>query len=324
MQHQKSHPYYKNRPIASIGALAKVLHQSAPDLLKIANNADNRYRVADTIAKTDGSVRQTYDALEPLKTIQGFIQKNILRNVYYPTYLQGGIKDVENPRHYLTNAKMHCGSQIIISEDISNFFPTTAAVEVEKTWRLLFRFPPIVAKCLTQLTTKHGALPQGARTSTALANLVFWDIEPELVERLKLQGLTYSRFVDDIHVSSKHYVDSEQIARVVADIYRMLRRKQVSPKRAKHKIYTNGNVMQVHRVNVNARYPTMPRTRRSSIRAAVRHCENMAKDSRSSMEYQGLYHSTMGLVGTFCQLHPRVGVALKQRLRRIKPIRIQV
>lgn len=49
-------------------------------------------------------------------------------------------------------------------------------------------FSDDVAEILTMLTTKDGGLPQGAVTSSFLANLVFWDYEPSLVEKLAFAG----------------------------------------------------------------------------------------------------------------------------------------
>lgn len=48
-------------------------------------------------------------------------------------------------------------------------------------WHRFFRFPPPVATQLTKLTTKDGLVPQGAKTSALLSNLVFLDEERRLV-----------------------------------------------------------------------------------------------------------------------------------------------
>src|SRR5690606_42051319 len=73
-------------------------------------------------------------------------------------------------------------SRIVINEDISGFFPSTSAEHVFNIWHELFGCSQEVSQCLTQLTTRRGELPQGAITSSFLANLVFWQDEPRSEE----------------------------------------------------------------------------------------------------------------------------------------------
>lgn len=49
-----------------------------------------------------------------------------------------------------------------------------------------------------------GHLPQGSSTSGYLANLVAWDLDCAITELAEKMGLTYTRYSDDILVSSRH------------------------------------------------------------------------------------------------------------------------
>ena len=112
------------------------------------------------------------------------------------TTLQGGIYDSTNPRDPVRNAELHVGRKILIKEDIKSFFPSTSSDLVVSVWHSLFGFSHEVSRCLTALTTLNGQLPQGAKTSTFLANLVLWKNEPDLVAYLRSNGLQYSRYID--------------------------------------------------------------------------------------------------------------------------------
>ena len=63
-------------------------------------------------------------------------------------------------------------------------------------------FSPDVASVITKLTTFKGHLPQGAPTSTTLANLVFLPTGLKLNEIAKQHNLRFTIFVDDVTFSS--------------------------------------------------------------------------------------------------------------------------
>jgi hypothetical protein len=65
------------------------------------------------------------------------------------------------------------------------------------------KFSPEVAHLITRLCTWKNNLPQGAPTSTHLANLVFLETDLKLIEFCKCNGLTYTRYIDDLTFSSQ-------------------------------------------------------------------------------------------------------------------------
>lgn len=129
-------PCFKGRPITTLDALARALHFSPRQLRWAIERADTLYRPTKPIAKSDGSVRQTYDPAAPLKNIQRRINRNIFNRVMFPTYLQGGIRDRNNPRHCIANAKLHSGATIVINEDISSFFPQSPSNKCRTSGRI--------------------------------------------------------------------------------------------------------------------------------------------------------------------------------------------
>lgn len=231
---QNSSPSYNGKPIRLVPSLAKALCCTLQTLQKVSANACFLYRVAQEIPKSDGSIRCTFDAKKPLKDIHRRIKTEILDRVVFPAYLTGSIKG----RDYKANAELHKAAKIVIAEDIGSFFPSTTAEHVLDVWRNFFGFSADVAELLTALTTRNGELPQGAITSPQIANLIFWRDEPRLHDRFASEGIAYSRFVDDVSVSSQAVLAPEKKTEVIAAIYGLMLRGGYRPKRRKHELKT--------------------------------------------------------------------------------------
>lgn len=314
----KNHIYYKNRPISSLESLAKALRVSLGHLKWATRNVDKLYRPGPSKVKSDGTFREIFDACAPLKTIQGQINKMILQEVHYPPYLQGSIKDRNTPRDYIRNATLHTGSKILINEDISNFFPSTKAAQINRAWRELFKFSPTVADCLTTLTTYRGCLPQGAKTSSYLANLIFWDIEPVIVEEINNAGLIYSRYIDDITISSKSIVSSSVKQFAIGLIRNMCTRKGYWLKSSKHRIETSGNVMHVNNLVVNKK-AALPRKEIARVRAAIHELKLISEQEYEIDYYASKYNSVSGRVSNLTRLHPKLGEKYRDIMDGLRP-----
>lgn len=270
-------PAYNLAPFRNCEALGWRLGTPAASLLKIAANADQLYYLADRIQKDDGTVREVYGALEPLRTVQKKILDRVLRHVYYPGYLMGGIRDAERPRDYIRNAGLHSGRGTLIQEDAASFYPSTTRARIASTFRGLFHFPEDVADCLSLLCTRNGELAQGASPSTYLANLVMWEREPYLEAELRQKGIRYTRYIDDINASSRRVMTPDERTAVVQSIYLMLRSYGYTPKRSKQVISATGRPMTIHGLSVHSGRPILPRAERGRIRAAVFDFERRAR-----------------------------------------------
>ncbi|WP_126228568.1 reverse transcriptase family protein [Burkholderia ambifaria] len=308
-------PSYDAKPIRLITSLAKALETDENQLLLLADEANELYRIAKKIRKPDGSLRRTYDALPRLKDIQRRIKFRILDRVTFPSYLTGSLKG----RDYKVNAALHSGAKILIAEDIGSFFPSTSASRVFDIWKNFFGFGHEVACCLTKLTTLRNELPQGAITSAHLANLVFWREEPQLRTRLDQSGIVYSRFVDDVAVSSRSVIEPAQKTEVVTSIYGMMIRHGYRPKRTKHELHTARNRMVVTKLTVNAK-PGLEKTERSKIRAMVHELERLSESLDNTQAILDRLNSVAGKINMLGRFHPGKAQSLKKRLLEVKQI----
>jgi len=305
--------YYSCNPIFSLGALSLALDLNCDHLTAIASDANTRYRKAKPIVKPDGSIRQPFDALEPLKEIHRRIKDRILSKVVYPYYLTGSLKG----KDYRANAALHAGARISICEDVEGFFPATSSEIVFDIWRCFFGFSQDVALILTSLTTKDGVLPQGAITSSYLANLAFWRHEPSIHDQFIELGIQYTRYVDDITVSSKRFLSTTEQTEVIAKLYGMLRKLGYKAKRRKHEVFTGGRRMMTTKLMMNLRV-ALTSKERSNIRASVFQLEKRISSGERSSELLAELATVSGRVGKLKGLHRTTGDALQGRLRRIR------
>lgn len=303
-------PSYPHKPIWSPENLAESLRTSVTELQAMAGFADRSYRL---VKLEPGVTREVYSVKPKLKEIQNRIKFAILTRVAFPSYLTGSVKG----RDYITNARLHAGSRILICEDVTKFFPSVTAEMIFDIWRHFFGFSDQVAELLTRLTTKAGSLPQGASTSSYLANLALWRDEPKLQAKLAAHGITYSRYVDDMAMSCRGNLESAEIERVIADVYGMLRKNGLSAKRTKHEVFTSSERMVVTKVVVNAK-PSWNSHRRAAVRTQVHVLEQRVSTGENSAELYKFVDRTGNLVGQLGRFHKREAELLRQRVRRAR------
>ncbi len=260
-----------------------------------------------------GSTRETFDALGILKVIHRRIKDTIFAKVQFPDYLQGSLKGCD----YVSNARKHVNQQILICEDVKKFFPSVQAVNIEDVWCALFGFSLPVAKLLTQLTTKDGSMPQGAITSSYLANLVLWRDEPLLHAKMAQKGITYSRYVDDMVMSSKSHLSKSEQAWAIAQVYGMLRKNGLLAGRNKHEIFSATRPMVATKLIVN-RKPSLPHKKRSQIRAQVRQLEQSVASNLESGTLVELAAKAAQSVGQLGRFHPNQAGHLKSRIQAVR------
>lgn len=135
---------------------------------------------------------------DELKDIQKLINGYLVVQVPMPAYAFGGIKRKDNIR----NARFHKGQKYVFQTDLKDFFPyITHKMVYEMFVRVGFSHD--VSSLLTKLTTYKGHLPQGAPTSTTIANLVFVPTGLEIQAIAEREGLRFTTFVDDVTMSSQ-------------------------------------------------------------------------------------------------------------------------
>jgi hypothetical protein len=216
---------YPHEPISTLRTLSLAIGVDEQKLRILIDTSDSHYKIASKKLKKDGSFRVTYNASPALKPILKKLRGRVLNNVVVADYALAEKKGVS----YLDNARYHIGAKILMSEDIKNFFPSVSKNHIYNTFKYLFKFPHEIAEDLANLCTYKGYLAQGSPVSGLLANLIFFDKEPALAEFLESIGCKYSRYCDDIYVSSMDDKVLNSAGPIRSKIYGMLRNKGLEP-----------------------------------------------------------------------------------------------
>jgi RNA-directed DNA polymerase len=146
------------------------------------------------------------------------IQRRIYLKLLLPQfnaspYSHGGVKR----RSTATNARAHLGNSYAFIADIANFFPGISCSRVNRLF-LRQACSYDVAGILTRLCTYDFHLALGLVTSPIIANELLKPIDARIAHACRNIGLVYSRFVDDITISSKFDLESSGIESVVREI----------------------------------------------------------------------------------------------------------
>ena len=282
----------KQSQVGSIRTLAKTLSLTEPELVRLAKHSDKYYNVSKEIPKSDGSVRLTYSVSYPLKKVLIRIRNRIISNVNYPDYILAG----RQGKSYLDNAKKHKSSTMILSEDITRFFDSIKQEYVEQLFKYFFRFPPDVSQTLSQLCTLDGSLVQGSPISGDIANLIFHEKEPSVVRLAASLGLKYSRYYDDIYVSSATTNFDSHVGTMRTAIYGMFASVEVKPNKSpqKSRVMRSSKRMDVHDVTVNSHKLSPSKKRTSEVRLRIDRLRKMVADNAEMADILKFYRSTFG------------------------------
>lgn len=311
-------PKYLANPIGTVDALAATLGVDAHILNQIAKSTSSHYHEF-SIDKKSGGQRQITAPNFTLKSIQKRINRYIFSNVKYPSYLFGGISE----KDYLKNAAIHSNAVTLIAVDVENFYPSIKSSIVRKIFQYFCRFSPEVADVLTKLTTLNGAVPQGACTSSHIANLVFFDAEPALAHEFQQKGFVYSRLLDDITLSSKQKLGSTKVSAYIDKIASMLNTKNCRIKKSKTKITCTSNpteLMFVTGLWLNRGRPRVDRRDRDDIRSEVYRCLKLAAVSRFGSDYLKMHDRVSGRVAKLAYVGHHEARQYRADLSKVLPL----
>ena len=190
-----SSPLFK---MGSTHSLARVLGISHEDLLQLAQTAGSRYRpTARRAIAGQGKWRKIDDPKSKLKDVQTRIKDVLFGGLQFPVTMRGGIKK----RGAASTAKMHVGQPEVLKVDLKNCFPKTPHTKVYNQLICIFGCSPDVARLITQLTTFHRMVPQGAPTSSAIVNLCLLPLHDALLHYSRGRNWVFTMWVDDIVIS---------------------------------------------------------------------------------------------------------------------------
>lgn len=134
-----------------------------------------------------------------------------LNNLYHPA---GSVHGFVKKRNTLSNANCHLGAKFLLKLDVKNFFESISFDSVVRAFESL-GFNSQISEELAKITTLEGRLVQGYSTSPILANLVCVKLDKEIKKICDKVGATYTRYADDISISSDAFFEGKELIEAI-------------------------------------------------------------------------------------------------------------
>lgn len=187
------------------------------DLAYISRIADRSfcYYKDYTIPKRNGMPRNISQPSPELKTLQYWVVHNILCKLPVSSAASAYKKGDSIKK----NAQLHRHSEYILHADIRSFFPSIRASMLKTLLRsnkaifddmgldLEESLSDIQAICF-----RNGVLCIGSVSSPSISNIVMYSFDTTMLEYCRANEYIYSRYADDIYISSKHYINPSVLA----------------------------------------------------------------------------------------------------------------
>lgn len=208
-QHDFRNSYAQLASLAELAQFWEIPHSQLSYYVYKANKS-SLYRVAN-LPRRNGRMRKIEAPVPTLKFIQRIIHESLTR-IYGPHPAVHGFRA---ERSIVTNAKEHLSSSYVLNVDLADFFPSITRKRIYG--RLVaspYSLHSKVANPIAALSTNaYSRLPQGSPASPVIANMVAAGLDYDLARLCAKQYCRYTRYADDITISTSRSVMSPHIAR---------------------------------------------------------------------------------------------------------------
>ncbi len=240
-------------------SLSKLVKRQA-DVDKRGSCFDHLYSTYN-LPKKSGGNRLITAPDEKLKNLQ----RAILNYGFAPIDKSPSATGFRKGTSIVGNALPHVAKKIVVNVDIEGFFPNTSQSLIREACRQLVRgeLSDDAQILVAEICGYKGALPTGAPTSPAIANIILAQADKALRTVCKKHRISFTRYADDLTFSGNNGVLSVLpfAQKVLADFGYKL-------DAGKTNIFRKGRRQIVTGLVVNAK-PNLAKPIRKRIRAAV-------------------------------------------------------
>ncbi|MDM8012080.1 MAG: retron Ec67 family RNA-directed DNA polymerase/endonuclease [Parasphingorhabdus sp.] len=208
------------RECSSRADLAKLLGYKPKTLAYIVYQipSDAKYK-SFKLAKRSGGKRTIEAPIPELKLLQKRLSKllqDALSDIDAEAGQTGSIHHgFRRKKSIITNAKNHRNRRFVFNLDLADFFHAINLGRIlgffQKNRNFCLNYE--VALTIAQICCYKGRLPQGAPTSPIVSNLITHILDIRLAKLASIHGCTYSRYADDLSLSTSDRRFPRQIAR---------------------------------------------------------------------------------------------------------------
>ena len=179
------------------------------NVYSIANDTSKHYK-RTFIPKRNGKKREINEPDKDLKFIQKVLSTRFFNKFYNARRLSCAHGFIDG-RSIRSNANSHLKHNFLLKLDIKDFFPSIKENLVFERCFGKDLYPESVKVLITKLVTLNGALPQGAPTSPIISNIVMSDFDMAMMKYANEHHLSYTRYADDIAISSNERFDHKEV-----------------------------------------------------------------------------------------------------------------
>lgn len=257
------------------------------------------------IKRTRGKDRLIDNPTGLLRALQDRIQDRLLRPLNFPAYLHGGVRG----RSAVSNAAAHVGQKVVVTADIGDFFPSITNSQVFGAWHRTLGCSPRIAGLLTQLTSYCRRLPQGAPTSTSLANLILHEAGAEVRQLCRMLSVGHTAFVDDLTFSGS------RAREVLNPAVKTLRDAGFRLPHRKIKVLGPRSRKAITGPVLGSKKLAVPKEKLSKARGALHH---LSLSRPGSQEWEAAQRSAQGLIAYMSAIDKAMAERFRQELNGIQ------
>jgi retron-type reverse transcriptase len=162
----------------------------------------------------------------------------------------------------------------------------------------------------------HRALPQGAPTSPALANLAARRLDRRLAGLAREAGWTYTRYADDLTFSAAKG-KRQEVGRLLASVRHIVEQEgfRINPK--KGRVQRSGRRQDVTGIVVNDK-PGLPRSEVRRLRAILHNAKSTGLEAQNTHRIPHFDAWLEGKLAYLAMVDRPKGMAMLEELRRLR------
>lgn len=284
--------------IRSVAASAGISPSSAR---RVARSAAHRYKVY-TIPKKDGGSRTVAQPAREVKALQ----RSLISELEKSLPIHPAATAYRRGLSILDNAGEHKNAQYLLKLDFESFFPSIGQEALRS--HLLKCAPEMFSEAevsfILDLALWMGdgrrSLCIGAPSSPFLSNSVMFDFDDRVTQMCDAHQVVYTRYSDDIALSSRTPGVLDGIERGLGEIVRALEYPRLRLNDTKRRAVSRAAGMYVTGLTLaNQGYVTVGRARKRGVRAGVQRYLNGMLDAAAIEKLRGELAFVLSIESSF-------------------------
>lgn len=284
-------------PLVSKRHLSAILGYPLTHIESVAKKAGSHYKPCEI--EVNNKKRRIDRPTDELKLIQKAILRKILYSIPLPPTMLGGVINCSTKQ----NGSYHIGQPQVVTLDLRDCFPTTNDRKVFAVYKK-YKCSDEIASLLTKLTTFQHRLPQGAPTSSMLANLVLLPLHNDIQDLTREMGLIFTIYIDDITISGFNAKDA------ISPVIDLIHKYGYGVRRPKIRCMPANTQQIVTGLIVNNKV-AVPKYKRQEIIRMILALSNKVEVDKQEM------HSLLGMISYVKNISPKTGFHLESLAKKL-------